>query len=284
MHPVLFQLGPVTVYTYGVLVAAGFLIGLWYAFRQAPRAGLDPNKIWNLGVYGILIALASSKVWLLVSAWDYYSANPREIFSMETFQSAGTFYGGILGGIVWVVLYAHFQKMPFLGILDLGAAPVALGHSIGRVGCFVAGCCYGKPTSLPWAVTFTSPVAARIAGTPLNVSLHPTQLYEAAAEFLNFLFLVWLGTKQRFTGQLVGTFFILYGIERGAIEFVRGDPGRTLMFHDTVSLMQIVSVALIITGALLWWRGLRGAAPIPPVAAAHAGARPNTRPAAGRSH
>jgi len=284
MHPVLFQLGPVTVYTYGVLVAAGFLIGLWYAFRQAPRAGLDPNKVWNLGVYGILIALASSKLWLLLSAWDYYSANPREIFSMETFQSAGTFYGGILGGIVWVVLYAHFQKMPFLGILDLGAAPVALGHSIGRVGCFVAGCCYGKPTSLPWAVTFTSPVAARIAGTPLNISLHPTQLYEAAAEFLNFLFLVWLGTKQRFTGQLVGTFFILYGIERGAIEFVRGDPGRTLMFHDTVSLMQIVSVALIITGVFLWWRGLRGAAPIPPIAAAHADARPSARPAAGRSH
>jgi phosphatidylglycerol:prolipoprotein diacylglycerol transferase len=284
MHPVLFQLGPVTVYTYGVLVAAGFLIGLWYAFRQAPRAGLDPNKIWNLGVSGILIALASSKLWLLLSAWDYYSANPREIFSMETFQSAGTFYGGILGGIVWVVLYSHFQKMPFLGILDLGAAPVALGHSIGRVGCFVAGCCYGKPTSLPWAVTFTSPVAARIAGTPLNVSLHPTQLYEAAAEFLNFLFLVWLGTKQRFMGQLVGTFFILYGIERGAIEFVRGDPGRTLMFHDTVSLMQIVSVGLIITGGFLWWRGLRGAAPIPPIGAAHAGARPSARPAAGRSH
>jgi phosphatidylglycerol:prolipoprotein diacylglycerol transferase len=272
MHPVLFQAGPVTIYTYGVLAAAGFLVGLWYAYRQAPRAGLDPNKVWNLGIYGILIALAASKVWLILSAWDYYAANPSEIFSMRTFQSAGTFYGGILGGIVWVIVYTRIKKMPLLAVLDLAAAPVALGHSIGRIGCYVAGCCYGKPTSLPWGITFTSPVAERIAGTPLNVSLHPTQLYEAAAEFLNFLFLILLGAKQKFTGQLVGTYFILYGIERGTIEFFRGDPGRTMMFHDTVSLMQIVSVGLILTGAFLWWRGLKGAAPIPPIAVARTAA------------
>ncbi len=265
MHPVLFQVGSLTVYTYGVLAAAGFLIGLWYAYRQAPRTGLDPNKIWNLGIYGILIALASSKIWLIFSAWDYYRANPGQIFSIQTFESAGTFYGGILGGIVWVILYTRFQRMPFLSVLDVSAAPVALGHGIGRIGCFVAGCCYGKPTTLPWGVTFTSPVAERIAGTPLNVPLHPTQLYEAAAEFLNFLILLLLGARQRFTGQLIGAYFILYGIERGTIEFFRGDPGRTLMFHGAISLMQIVSVALIITGASLWWRGLRGAAPIAPV-------------------
>jgi len=270
MHPVLFQVGPVTVYTYGVLAAVGFLLGLWWAYRQAPRVGLDPRKVWNLGVYGILVALVSSKLWFIFSMWDYYVANPREIFSMETFQSAGTFYGGVIGGILWVVLYAHFQKMPLLGVLDLAAAPVALGHSIGRVGCFMAGCCYGKPTSLPWGVTFTNPIAERIAGTPLNVSLHPTQLYEAGAEFLNFLLLVWLGTRQRFAGQLVGAYFILYGIERGAIEFLRADPGRTLMFHDAVSLMQIVSVGLILTGGYLWWRGLRGAAPIPPATSVRA--------------
>jgi phosphatidylglycerol---prolipoprotein diacylglyceryl transferase len=266
MHPVLFQIGPLTVYTYGALAAVGFLLGLSWAYRQAPRAGLDPRQVWNLGVYGILFALVCSKLWFIFSAWDYYVANPREIFSMETFQSAGTFYGGVIGGVLWVVLYAYFQKMPLLGVLDLAAAPVALGHSIGRVGCFVAGCCYGKPTSLPWGVTFTNPIAARIAGTPLNVSLHPTQLYEAGAEFLNFLLLVWLGTRQRFAGQLVGAYFILYGIERGAIEFLRADPGRTMMFHDAVSLMQIVSLGLVLTGGYLWWRGLRGAAPIPPAA------------------
>ncbi|HTR47472.1 MAG TPA: prolipoprotein diacylglyceryl transferase [Verrucomicrobiae bacterium] len=264
MHPVLFEIGSIPIYTYGVLAAAGFLLGLFYARWQAPRAGLPPELIWNLGVYGILIALISSKLWLLASEWDYYSASPGRIFSIATFQSAGTFYGGILGGIVWVIVYTRITQMPLLGVLDLAAAPVALGHTLGRLGCFVAGCCYGKPTSLPWAVTFTSPIAERIAGTPLNIPLHPTQLYEAAAEFVNVLLLVWIGARQRFRGQLIGAFFILYGVERGVIEFFRGDPGRTLMFHDSVSLMQLVSVGLILTGAALWWRGLSGSAAVAP--------------------
>jgi phosphatidylglycerol---prolipoprotein diacylglyceryl transferase len=257
MHPILFTFGPFTVYTYGVLVAAGFIAGLWYAHWQAPRAALNPRKVWNLGIYGILVALAASKLWLIFSNLGYYVADPRAIFSLATIQSGGVFYGGVIGGLAWVLLYTHFQKMPFLGVLDVSAAGVALGHGIGRMGCFAAGCCYGKPTSLPWGVTFTSSAAARLSGTPLNVSLHPTQLYEASAEFLNFLLLIWLGKRQRFSGQLIGAYFILYGFERGTIEFFRGDPGRTMMFHDTVSLMQFFSVALILTGAFLWWRGLR---------------------------
>jgi phosphatidylglycerol---prolipoprotein diacylglyceryl transferase len=257
MHPVLFQLGPFTVYTYGVLVAAGFVAGLWYAYRQAPRAGLDPRKIWDLGIYGILVALAVSKLWLVFSNLDYYLAYPRAIFSVATIESGGVFYGGVIGGLAWVLLYTHLQKMPFLSVLDVSAAGVALGHGIGRLGCFAAGCCYGKPTSMPWGVTFTSSVAARLSGTPLHVALHPTQLYESGAEFLNFLILIWLGARQRFSGQLIGAYFILYGIERGTIEFFRGDPGRTLMFHDSVSLMQFVSIGLIVTGGFLWWRGLR---------------------------
>jgi phosphatidylglycerol:prolipoprotein diacylglycerol transferase len=118
---------------------------------------------------------------------------------------------------------------------------------------------------VPWAITFKNELAEQIAGTPLHTPLHPTQLYESGAEFLNFLIIVWLARRQRFTGQLVGTYFLLYGFERGTIEFFRGDPGRTLMFHDSVSLMQLTSVALILTGAFLWWRGLRGAAPMAPI-------------------
>jgi phosphatidylglycerol:prolipoprotein diacylglycerol transferase len=104
-----------------------------------------------------------------------------------------------------------------------------------------------------------------LAGTPLHMPLHPTQLYESAAEFLNFLIIITLARRQKFTGQLIGTYFLLYGFERGTIEFFRGDPGRTMLFHNTVSLMQLTSVALILTGTFLWWRGLRGAAPMTPV-------------------
>ena len=117
-------------------------------------------------------------------------------------------------------------------------------------------------------MTFKSELAEQLADTPLHVPLHPTQLYESAVEFLNFLVIVWLAKRQRFTGQLVGTYFLLYGFERGTIEFFRGDPGRTLLFHNSVSLMQLTSIALILTGAFLWWRGLRGAAPMAPVSTA----------------
>lgn len=266
MHPVLFTFGPFTIYTYGVLVAGGFVAGLWYAYWQAPRAGLNPRKIWNLGIYGILVALAVSKLWLVFSNLEYYIAYPRAIFSLATLESGGVFYGGVIGGVAWVLLYTRLHQMRFLSVLDVSAAGVALGHGIGRLGCFAAGCCYGKPTSMPWGVTFTSSAATRLSGTPLHVALHPTQLYESGAEFLNFLILIWLGARQQFSGQLIGAYFILYGVERGAIEFFRGDPGRTLLFHDSISLMQIVSVGLILAGAFLWWRGLRRRTLIEPAA------------------
>jgi phosphatidylglycerol:prolipoprotein diacylglycerol transferase len=253
MHPVLIQAGSFTVYTYGVLAAVGFLAGLWYAYNQAPRAGIDAGRVWDLVVYGILVSLLSSKIWLVLSDWRFFVDHPREMFSVATLQSAGTFYGGILGGVAWVIFYSRLHKLPLLGILDLCAAPVALGHAIGRIGCFAAGCCYGKPTSLPWGVTFTNPLATRLSGTPLNVSLHPTQFYEAAAEFLNFGLLVWLGAKKRLPGQIVGLYFMLYGVERGALEFLRDDPGRTPLFQSTISLMQLVSVGLIALGIYLWF-------------------------------
>ncbi len=261
MHPILFQFGSFTIYSYGVLVAMGVLVGVSLAAHEARRAGLPPVKIWNLCVYGILAALVTSKVWLILSGWSYYAANPREIWSAATLQSGGTFYGGLLGGMIWTVFYTRYERLPFLQTLDVCAAPVALGHAIGRIGCFMAGCCFGKPTTLPWGVTFTSEVAARLGGTPLNVPLHPTQLYEAAAEFANFIFLFSVARRWRVPGQAIGAYLMIYGVERGLLEFLRGDPGRTPLFHNAVSLMQIVSVALLLAGLLLWSRGIRAAKP-----------------------
>ena len=258
MHPVLFQAGPITIYTYGALVAAGVIFAIWLASHDARNFGLSPIRMWNLGIYGILVALLSSKLWLILSAWGYYSANPHEILSATTLQSGGTFYGGLIGGIIWTIAYAQAQRMPLLTTLDAASAPVAFGHAVGRLGCFAAGCCFGKPTSLPWAVTYTSEVAARISGTPLHVAVHPTQLYEAFAEFANFAILYAIGRRTQVPGRVVGAYLALYGIERGLIEFVRDDPGRTLLFHGAASLMQFVSVALLIAGAWLWLRHTRG--------------------------
>jgi phosphatidylglycerol---prolipoprotein diacylglyceryl transferase len=267
MHPVLFHFGSIVIYTYGVLVATGVVMGLWYARRQARRAGLDPIRVWDMGIYAIVAALLLAKIWLVFSDWSFYMAHPREILGLATIQSGGDFYGGVIGALLVLLIYSYIYQMPLISVLDTFAAALPIGHAIGRLGCFCAGCCYGKPTTLPWGVTFSNPLAARIAGTPLGVRLHPTELYEAAAEFVNFLILVWMGKRQRFKGQILGTYFLLYGAERGTIEFFRGDPGRTMMFHNSFSLMQVVSVGLMVTGAFLWYRGLRGSAPIGPLAA-----------------
>jgi phosphatidylglycerol:prolipoprotein diacylglycerol transferase len=261
MHPVLFQVGPVTIYSYGVLAAAGVLLGLWYARRQAPHAGLHRDEVWNLGIYMVLAAIVTAKLWLVLIEWRYFWRHPREIFTFGVVQSGGTFFGGILGAILLAAAYAWYEKMPILPLFDTYAAALPLGHTIGRLGCFMAGCCYGKPTSLPWGVKFSSPIADDLVGTPIGVALHPTQLYEAAAEIANFIFLVWLGKRQRFAGQIAGTYLILYGIERALIEIVRGDPDRTLLMHGAVSLMQIVSIGFVLAGSYLWWRGLRGEQP-----------------------
>jgi phosphatidylglycerol---prolipoprotein diacylglyceryl transferase len=262
MHPIFFQVGSITIYTYGVLVAAGVLVALWYLRRQAPRAGLDPKKTWDLGIYAIFAALVVAKVWYVVDDWSYYTAHPRDILSAATMQSGGTFYGGVIGAVLTILVYSYVYSMPLLAVLDAFSAALPIGHAIGRLGCFAGGCCYGKPTTLPWGVRFTSPVAARISGTPLGIPLQPTQLYEAAAELVNFLILIWIGKRQSFKGQLLGTYFVLYGFERGTIEFFRGDPGRTMLFHNSFSLMQVVSIGLILTGSFLWYRGLRGASPV----------------------
>ena len=271
MHPILFQAGAITLYTYGVLVATGVILGLLYARREASRAGLPGREIWNLGIYMIFSALIVSKVWLIFSDWNYYAANPSGIFSLTTLESGGTFYGGVLGAVLAILLYTRARHLPLLPVFDIAAGALPLAHAVGRLGCFAAGCCYGKPTTLPWGVTFTNDAAGQLAGTPLGIPVHPTQLYEAAAEFLNFLLLVWLGARQQFSGQILGAYFILYGTERGIIEFFRGDPGRTMMFGGSISLMQMVSAGLALTGAYLWWRGLRKVAAFSPSADAEAG-------------
>jgi len=261
MHPLLGTIptpwGDIPVYTYGVLVATGVLLGLWYARHYAPQAGIDPERVWNLGIYMVLIGLVTAKVWLLIVEGGYYSHHPHEILTLATLQSGGTFYGGLIGAFVVAALYTYFQRIPFLPLADCYSAGLPLGHAIGRLGCFAAGCCYGKPTWLPWGVVFTNPRAAELVGTPLNIPLHPTQLYESAAEFMNFLILVFLAKKQRFAGELLATYMVLYGIERGLIEFVRGDPDRTLFLRGRFSLMQVVSLVLVLLGVWMWRRGMK---------------------------
>ena len=188
MYPELFKLGPVTVYTYGVLLAAAYLLGLRLAMSRAKSRGLDPNRTLDLGIAIIISALVGAKLLLLLVDFDRFRQNPGELFSIV--RSGGVFYGGLIAAVAVAFWYMWRHKMPLWTTCDVFAPGIALGHAVGRLGCLMAGCCYGRPTNVPWAITFTNPEAAANVGTPLGVALHPTQLYESAAEALILVLLL----------------------------------------------------------------------------------------------
>ncbi|MBI3405178.1 MAG: prolipoprotein diacylglyceryl transferase [Acidobacteria bacterium] len=255
MHPVLFHLGPVTIHTYGVLVATGVLLALFLCESRARVAGVPPDRVWNLGIYMVLAGILGSKLWLLIQDYDYYWKDPRRILETATLQAAGAYYGGLFAAVVVAVVYARRAHLKFLPLADIYSAPLALGHAVGRIGCFTAGCCWGKETALPWAVTFHDSYAANLVGVPLGVHMHPVQLYESALDFLLFGFLLWLTRRQKFAGQVFAAYIALYGVIRFATEFFRGDPDRTMLFNRSLSLMQVVSVGLLLVGAWIWKAG-----------------------------
>lgn len=254
MHPYLFHIDSFGLPTYGFLTALGMVCGLWAAFRLARFRGLNPDQVWNLGGIAVFSGILGSKALLILLSWREYAANPGSIFSMATLQSGGVFSGGLLAAIVCVWWYVRREQIPFLSAADVLAPGVALGHAFGRLGCLSAGCCYGRITHVPWAITFHNPWAAQFSGTPLNVPLHPTQLYEFAAEAINFVFLYWLCKRKSFEGQVLALFMIVYGIERFIVEFFRGDPGRGRIFGGAMSGTQLIALGLVVGGFLIYMR------------------------------
>jgi phosphatidylglycerol:prolipoprotein diacylglycerol transferase len=244
--------GPFTLHTYGLLLAVAFLAGLFVASRQAKRAGLDSNRVTDMAVWVLIAGLVGAKLMLVVVDWGHYSTSPRELWSL--FQSGGVFYGGLIGGMLMAWWYARRYALSGWPTADVLAPGVVLGQAFGRLGCFFAGCCYGKPASVPWAVTFTSSYANRHVGTPVDIALHPSQLYESLACFLIFFFLLWLAPRKRFAGQVVLAYALLYSLARFGLEFFRGDPERGGAFG--LSTSQIVAIVLVL-GATWLYKHLR---------------------------
>ena len=260
MYPELFSIGPVTVYSYGVLLAVSYLFGLWLAMRRAKRWGLDPNRVLDLGIYIIIAALVGAKLLLLVVDFEQFSRSTADFLSLA--RSGGIFYGGLILAVVVAFGYIARHRMPLWTTCDVFAPGIALGHVTGRLGCLAAGCCYGRPTDLPWGLTFTNPLAAANVGTPLGITLHPTQMYEAGAELLILGFL--LATERRgrpFGGRTFWSYMFLYAVSRYIVEIYRGDP-RGMVF-DAFSTSQFISLLLapLSVGMIVW---LSRTSPEPP--------------------
>jgi len=231
-------------HTYGVLVALGFLTAVWMSARLARAAGINPEAVTNLGIYCALAAMAGAKLMMFVVDPEAR----RDIFSLASLQAGGIFYGGLIAALAVAWWYMRKTGLPLLETADVFAPAIALGHAIGRLGCFSAGCCWGVECDRWWAVTFRNPAANDITGVPLGVPLHPTQLYEALAEAAIFATLYWRIRKPHARGEIIGLYLMLYGTARFVVEFYRYHEQGNL-WAGGLDTSQAISLALFALGA-----------------------------------
>jgi len=237
MHPVLINIGKIHIYSYGLMIAIGILVGLFLARRQAAREGIDPNKIIDIAFYALVAALIGSRLLFVLTNFGEYTDNPLDI--LKIWEGGLVFYGGLIPAVAVAIWYIKRANLPLWQVTDIFAPSIAIGHAFGRIGCFLAGCCYGTPSSLPWAVTFADPRSL----APQGIPLHPTQLYSSLGLFAIFAFLVFLRRKKTFQGEILWSYTLVYSIFRFFIEFLRGDP-RGSFFGGLLSSAQTIGIVL----------------------------------------
>ncbi|MEQ1885104.1 MAG: prolipoprotein diacylglyceryl transferase [Bryobacteraceae bacterium] len=247
MFPKLIDFGEYFLPTYGVLVATAFLVGLWITLQLARRTGLNGELVTNLVVYSALSGMLGAKILMILFDWDHFSQNPGEIFSLATLQAAGVYQGGLILAIIVAFFYLRTQKLSWLPTFDTFAPGIAIGHAIGRIGCFAAGCCWGERCDLPWAVTFRNQAANALTGVPLNIPIHPSQLYEVATNILLFAYLWWRFGKPHRTGTIIGQYLVFGSIARFLIEFTRHHE-QALPFGLPFSITQWIALGLALLG------------------------------------
>jgi phosphatidylglycerol:prolipoprotein diacylglycerol transferase len=256
MLPELFRIPGlgIPIWTYGLLVAAGFILALLLSAHLAAKDGLPKGRIYDLGLYVFASGLIGAKALMIATEWDELEGNWRRIFSLDFLGSGGVYFGGFLAGLIVAIGLMRMWKLPWLKTADAIAPGLALGHSIGRLGCFSAGCCWGKPTSSWIGVRFTQR-AHELTGVPIDSALVPTQIIESAANLIIFGLLMRMRGRRAFDGQVTLAYLLLYSAARFTIEFWRGDPRGQIL---GLSTSQFIS-ALIFPSALalmvyLWRR------------------------------
>ena len=248
MFPTLIEIGPLTIHTYGFFIALGFLLALAWSTREARQRGLDPALVQDIGFYAIVAAIVGSRALYVLLNLDYFLANP---FQTLMFWKGGlVFLGGVVAVVLTVFIFLRAHEQPILPWADTFMPGLALGQAVGRLGCFAAGCCFGKTCDLPWAVTFDA--AGSLA--PQGVPLHPTQLYHSLGALLSFVLLLAVKPYFKEPGRLTGVFLLLYPLVRIGVEFFRADfRGEVGPF----SVTQIMAAALFLLGLYLTFRPRR---------------------------
>ena len=252
MYPQLFRIGNFPINTYGVFLALAFLCAILVTVKLATRDGLPRERIYDLCLWMLLGGLVGSKILMLFTEPEYRS-DPLQLISLDFLRSGGVFYGGLIGAVLVGYLLMKRYRLPWWKTADACAPGIAIGSFFGRQGCFAAGCCWGKPTDLPWGVKFTE-LGHEITGVPIDAHLHPTQLYESFAMLLVFVVLLWLHKRKRFDGQVVLFYGLLYSVVRFSIEFVRDDPRGDILGLTTLtglSTSQLISIVIGISSLII---------------------------------
>lgn len=250
MHPILFEVGSITVYTYGFCIAVGALLGFTYMYWQGKKQyGITFDQSNNLFIFLVLAGVIGGKLFMIFEDPALYLSNPKKLLTGSGF----VFYGSLLTAVPIMLWYFKKIKVPVLGMLDVMAAVTCIVHGFGRIGCFMAGCCYGLPTDSFLSVIFTSPVCQ---AEPLHTPLHPTQLYEATFIFTILIVLLILKSKKQFDGQLFLIYLMVYAIGRGILELFRGDMERGFLIENILSNSQFISL-LVFSVALYFYLRLK---------------------------
>jgi phosphatidylglycerol:prolipoprotein diacylglycerol transferase len=248
VHRIAFQFGSFTVTWYGVLVASGFMAGLWTASRRALRDHIHPETIFDLGPWLLLGVIAGARTLYVVSYWkeDFAGLPITEIFMVQ--HGGLVFYGGLIGASLACVLFAWRKRLPLWRLADVLAPSIALGSFFGRWGCLTYGCCYGRPTSLPWGIQFPKGI-----NNSWPNYVHPTEIYDSTLNLGLYLFLAWLYRRKKFDGQVFALYLICYAVFRSFVEVFRGDY-TPVHYWGWLTPGQLAGIGIIAAGAILLWK------------------------------
>ncbi len=261
MHPVLFEFHvpeflhsflpqTITIYSYGFFIACGAIAGYIYTTYQAKKQyHLKTETVQLLIILLIVASVVGGKAFIFFENPALYIKNPSLLF--KGLNSGFVFYGSLLFAIPTMLFFFRIHKLSSLGMLDIMAGTTCIVHGMGRIGCFMAGCCYGTPTEGVFAVTFIDP---KCVAEPLHTPLHPTQLYSSTAIFIILIIILFVSKRKQFDGQLFMLYLMLYAIARSILEIFRGDLDRGFLVEDIVSNSQFISILLFLGAVIIYIR------------------------------
>jgi phosphatidylglycerol---prolipoprotein diacylglyceryl transferase len=253
VHPIAFKLGTWPIYWYGVLVALGFIAGLWTASRRAPISGVKSEHAADAGPWLIIGAVIGARLMHVITYWqDSYAGQPWwEPFMVQ--KGGLVFYGGLIGASLSIILYARLRRVPLWKLADVLSPSIPLGYVFGRLGCLSKGCCYGSQCALPWAITYPRGHETFPVNADAGMHVHPTQIYDSLLSLGLYLFLAWLYRRKKFDGQIFAVYLLCYAFTRSFVEYFRGDYTADHIHGGFFTPAQLVSVGILATGLVLFW-------------------------------